>query len=83
MSDSETAITRRWLDKVLVGAIGMVIALVGVVWGALASQVREVDKQQRDQDRRITVTEGDVRSIRDTVSEIKGDVKVILREVKK
>lgn len=79
----ETSLARRWLDKALLGAIAAIVALVGLVYGAIAGKVNEVDKVQRDQDRRVTITEQQTQILRAEVQEIKADVKAILREVKK
>jgi peptidoglycan hydrolase CwlO-like protein len=79
----DTEITRRWLDKALLGAIAAIVALVGLVYGAITRGVDDIQKRQQDHDRRITVSEEHVKTLRDDVHEIKADVKSVLREVKK
>ena len=80
---SDTAITRRWIDRALVGAVVGMVALIGLIYATIQSDVKAFDTTQRQHSERITATETEMKTIKVDVQEIKSDVKAILREVKK
>lgn len=76
---------RRFSDKIMYSACGLVLLLVttlwGVTWKTTAGDVEKVKAIQQTHAERITVTEVNVQNIQKDVTEIKGDVKAILRKV--
>ena len=78
---------RRFSDKIMYTACGLVLALVGTVWGvtwlATKDDVSDLKKKSQEHAERITSTETEMKSLRSDVQEVKSDVKLILREVKK
>jgi hypothetical protein len=78
---------RRFSDKVMYSACGLVLVLVtalwGVTWKTTASDVDKIKAIQQTHAERITTTETNMQNVQRDVTEIKGDVKIILREVKK
>lgn len=48
---------RRWTDKALVGATGLVVALTATVWAITSGTVSKVDETQRGHGERIKFIE--------------------------
>lgn len=81
MGDTDVS-TRRWIDKALLGAIAVLISLVGLLYGALARGQSDLDTRQRVDSQRITITEQRIETTSRDVTEIKGDVKVLLQRTR-
>lgn len=46
-------ILRRWLDKLLCGALALVIGLVATVWAMQQGQLNQIDEEQRNRTERV------------------------------
>jgi len=73
---------RRWMDKILLGAMGMVMALVGVVWGTMQYQVNRVDQTQRDFGERVKALEVKIEDVDNRLDRMETKLDKILEKVR-
>ena len=86
MDAKENGGLRRWLDKTLLAAIGLVALLVGTLWAITwersSADIERVDLSQKDLFQRMTVSEVELKNIRQALLEIREDVKYIRDRIK-
>jgi hypothetical protein len=77
---------KRMMDRVLVGACGLVLILVGTVWaitwGTTRAQVNGIDGKTQDHAERIKVLETHYADTKDDLNEIKKSQSKILDAIR-
>lgn len=48
---------RRWIDKALVGAIGLVIAIIGVVYSTVRADIARLQEHEQGRNERLRAVE--------------------------
>ena len=78
--DDETAQAplRRWLDKIMIGAIGIVFVLFGVVYGAICGDMNKLDSIQRANVERIGKAEQRVVDVDRRLERIENKIDLLL-----